>query len=140
MPGCLLRRIRAKLTAAVGLPPQYILETEQVDTVLHFAAQTHVDNSFGNSLAFTINNTCAPQKCWLAVRDGRCLPSPSLAPACVCLRAPVPLMCSRVCCSDCPGSTASALPPCPPQVWHACAAGGVPCVPPHPPLHLRVNR
>jgi UDP-glucose 4,6-dehydratase len=36
---------------------QYILETEGVDTVLHFAAQTHVDNSFGNSLAFTINNT-----------------------------------------------------------------------------------
>ena len=35
---------------------QYILDTERVDTVLHFAAQTHVDNSFGNSLAFTINN------------------------------------------------------------------------------------
>lgn len=28
-----------------------------VDTVLHFAAQTHVDNSFGNSLAFTLANT-----------------------------------------------------------------------------------
>ena len=42
-----------------SIHPQYILETEQVDTVLHFAAQTHVDNSFGNSLAFTINNTCA---------------------------------------------------------------------------------
>lgn len=25
--------------------------------MLHFAAQTHVDNSFGNSLAFTMNNT-----------------------------------------------------------------------------------
>ena len=24
---------------------------------MHFAAQTHVDNSFGNSLAFTLNNT-----------------------------------------------------------------------------------
>ena len=62
----------------------YILDTEQIDTVMHFAAQvcstmasvlaangssepnpdwplyvlqTHVDNSFGNSLAFTMNNT-----------------------------------------------------------------------------------
>lgn len=35
----------------------YVLETEQIDTVMHFAAQTHVDNSFGNSLAFTMNNT-----------------------------------------------------------------------------------
>lgn len=35
----------------------YILSTEDIDTVMHFAAQTHVDNSFGNSLAFTMNNT-----------------------------------------------------------------------------------
>lgn len=35
----------------------YVLTTEQIDTVMHFAAQTHVDNSFGNSLAFTMNNT-----------------------------------------------------------------------------------
>lgn len=35
----------------------YVLSTEQIDTVMHFAAQTHVDNSFGNSLAFTMNNT-----------------------------------------------------------------------------------
>lgn len=35
----------------------HILEQEQIDTVMHFAAQTHVDNSFGNSLAFTMNNT-----------------------------------------------------------------------------------
>lgn len=35
----------------------YILEEEDIDTVMHFAAQTHVDNSFGNSLAFTMNNT-----------------------------------------------------------------------------------
>lgn len=35
----------------------YVLETEKIDTVMHFAAQTHVDNSFGNSLAFTMNNT-----------------------------------------------------------------------------------
>lgn len=35
----------------------YVLDTEKIDTVMHFAAQTHVDNSFGNSLAFTMNNT-----------------------------------------------------------------------------------
>ena len=35
----------------------YVLTTENIDTVMHFAAQTHVDNSFGNSLAFTMNNT-----------------------------------------------------------------------------------
>ena len=34
-----------------------MLRDEKVDTVMHFAAQTHVDNSFGNSLAFTLNNT-----------------------------------------------------------------------------------
>lgn len=33
-----------------------MLETEQIDTILHFAAQTHVDNSFGNSFQFTQNN------------------------------------------------------------------------------------
>jgi UDP-glucose 4,6-dehydratase len=35
----------------------FILPDEGIDTVMHFAAQTHVDNSFGNSLAFTLNNT-----------------------------------------------------------------------------------
>lgn len=35
----------------------HVLESEEIDTVMHFAAQTHVDNSFGNSLAFTMNNT-----------------------------------------------------------------------------------
>lgn len=34
-----------------------LLREEGVDTVVHFAAQTHVDNSFGNSLAFTLSNT-----------------------------------------------------------------------------------
>lgn len=34
----------------------YVLETERIDTVIHAAAQTHVDNSFGNSFAFTENN------------------------------------------------------------------------------------
>jgi len=35
---------------------KYVLETEKVDTIIHAAAQTHVDNSFGNSFAFTENN------------------------------------------------------------------------------------
>ena len=34
----------------------YILRTEEIDTILHFAAQTHVDNSFGNSMSYTKNN------------------------------------------------------------------------------------
>ena len=34
----------------------YVLETEKIDTIIHAAAQTHVDNSFGNSFAFTENN------------------------------------------------------------------------------------
>lgn len=36
---------------------QYVLQKEAVDTVVHCAAQTHVEASFGNSLAFTLNNT-----------------------------------------------------------------------------------
>jgi dTDP-glucose 4,6-dehydratase len=35
---------------------QFILNSEKIDTILHFAAQTHVDNSFGNSCEFTANN------------------------------------------------------------------------------------
>lgn len=34
----------------------YVLQTEEIDTIMHFAAQTHVDNSFGNSFQFTENN------------------------------------------------------------------------------------
>jgi len=34
----------------------YLLRNEHVDSILHFAAQTHVDNSFGNPLEFTQNN------------------------------------------------------------------------------------
>ncbi|KAG6479651.1 trifunctional UDP-glucose 4,6-dehydratase/UDP-4-keto-6-deoxy-D-glucose 3,5-epimerase/UDP-4-keto-L-rhamnose-reductase RHM1-like [Zingiber officinale] len=35
---------------------QFLLVTESIDTIMHFAAQTHVDNSFGNSFEFTKNN------------------------------------------------------------------------------------
>lgn len=34
----------------------FVLEEYQIDTVLHFAANTHVDLSFGNSFDFTTNN------------------------------------------------------------------------------------
>ena len=34
----------------------HVLKTEQIDTILHFAAQSHVDNSFGNSFPFTQTN------------------------------------------------------------------------------------
>ena len=34
----------------------YLLRTEEIDTIMLFAAQTHVDNSFGNSFQFTQNN------------------------------------------------------------------------------------
>jgi UDP-glucose 4,6-dehydratase len=34
----------------------YVLKEQKIDTILHFAAQTHVDNSFGNSFAFTQTN------------------------------------------------------------------------------------
>lgn len=34
----------------------YVMKEEKIDTVMHFAAQTHVDNSFGNSFTFTHSN------------------------------------------------------------------------------------
>jgi len=33
-----------------------VLKDNEIDTVIHFAAQTHVDNSFGNSIEFTKDN------------------------------------------------------------------------------------
>ena len=33
-----------------------LLESNDIDTIVHFAAQSHVDNSFTNSLTFTMNN------------------------------------------------------------------------------------
>jgi len=35
---------------------RFIFLEYDIETVLHFAAQTHVDNSFGNSLAFSVAN------------------------------------------------------------------------------------
>ena len=33
-----------------------VFKSKKIDTILHFAAQSHVDNSFGNSFEFTKNN------------------------------------------------------------------------------------
>ena len=35
---------------------EYILNKHNVDTIIHFAAQSHVDNSFSNSICFTQDN------------------------------------------------------------------------------------
>jgi dTDP-glucose 4,6-dehydratase/UDP-glucose 4,6-dehydratase len=34
----------------------YILKEKQIDLIVHFAAQSHVDNSFGDSIQYTIDN------------------------------------------------------------------------------------
>jgi UDP-glucose 4,6-dehydratase len=34
----------------------YVIKEERVDTIMHFAAESHVDNSFGNSFVFTSTN------------------------------------------------------------------------------------
>jgi dTDP-D-glucose 4,6-dehydratase len=33
---------------------RHVIKSEGIDTIMHFAAQTHVDNSFGNSIEFTV--------------------------------------------------------------------------------------
>ncbi|GAB5365909.1 hypothetical protein AAMO2058_001098900 [Amorphochlora amoebiformis] len=45
----------------------FVIDQYKIDTVYHFAAQTHVDNSFGNSLTFTENNVLGTHtllECW----------------------------------------------------------------------------
>ncbi|KAE8703336.1 Trifunctional UDP-glucose 4,6-dehydratase/UDP-4-keto-6-deoxy-D-glucose 3,5-epimerase/UDP-4-keto-L-rhamnose-reductase RHM3 [Hibiscus syriacus] len=39
----------------------YLIFTKSIDMIMHFAAQTHVDNSFGNSFEFTKNNIYGTQ-------------------------------------------------------------------------------
>lgn len=34
----------------------HLLVVEEIDTIMHFVAQNHVDNSFGNLFEFTNNN------------------------------------------------------------------------------------
>lgn len=45
-----------------------LLNMEKVDAVIHFAAQSHVDNSFGNSIDFTLNNVLGTHKLLEACR------------------------------------------------------------------------
>jgi dTDP-glucose 4,6-dehydratase len=44
------------------------LNTYKIDAILHFAAQSHVDNSFGNSIDFTLNNVLGTHKLLEATR------------------------------------------------------------------------
>lgn len=48
----------------------HVLEQYEIDTVLHFAAETHVDNSFGQSTAFTTSNVLGTH-CLLEAAKGR---------------------------------------------------------------------
>ena len=88
----------------------HVLEAEQIDTVMHFAAQTHVDNSFGNSMAFTMNNTC--------VAVGWAGPNKTPMPCghCRCMRAE-PLSLAPH--ATFPGSTHAAFPPLPRPPWRS---------------------
>lgn len=48
---------------------KHILEIHNVDTILHFAAQSHVDNSFGNPLQCTYDNVLGTQSLLEACRE-----------------------------------------------------------------------
>jgi len=45
-----------------------VLNMHKVEAVIHFAAQSHVDNSFGNSIDFTLNNVLGTHKLLEACR------------------------------------------------------------------------
>ena len=49
----------------------YVLRKERIDTVMHFAAQTHVDNSFGNSFTFTESNIMGTHVLLEAAKEAR---------------------------------------------------------------------
>jgi dTDP-glucose 4,6-dehydratase/UDP-glucose 4,6-dehydratase len=48
---------------------KYILETEKITHIVHFAAQSHVDNSFENSLQYTFDNVKGTHTLLEAVRQ-----------------------------------------------------------------------
>jgi dTDP-D-glucose 4,6-dehydratase len=48
-------RMHARMVATIDMI-NYTLQQHAIDTIIHFAAETHVDNSFGNSLEFTRSN------------------------------------------------------------------------------------
>lgn len=47
----------------------YLLRSENIDTVMNFAASTHVDNSFHSSISFTSNNVVGTHVLLEAVRE-----------------------------------------------------------------------
>jgi UDP-glucose 4,6-dehydratase len=49
----------------------YVLRKEAIDTIMHFAAQTHVDNSFGNSFSFTEANILGTHVLLEAAKEAR---------------------------------------------------------------------
>ncbi|XP_004498563.1 trifunctional UDP-glucose 4,6-dehydratase/UDP-4-keto-6-deoxy-D-glucose 3,5-epimerase/UDP-4-keto-L-rhamnose-reductase RHM1-like [Cicer arietinum] len=51
----------------------HLLIEEEIDTIMHFAAQTHVDNSFGNSMEFTYNNIYGTHVLLEACRATNCV-------------------------------------------------------------------
>lgn len=51
----------------------HLITSQNVDTVMHFAAHTHVDNSFGNSLDFTMNNAYGTHVLLEACRAAGCI-------------------------------------------------------------------
>ncbi|XP_054788215.1 trifunctional UDP-glucose 4,6-dehydratase/UDP-4-keto-6-deoxy-D-glucose 3,5-epimerase/UDP-4-keto-L-rhamnose-reductase RHM1-like [Prosopis cineraria] len=51
----------------------YLMIKEKIDTVMHFAGQTHVDNSFGNSMDFTYNNIYGTHVLLEACRVTNCI-------------------------------------------------------------------
>ena len=48
-----------------------MLRKEHIDTIMHFAAQTHVDNSFGNSFSFTEANIFGTHVLLEAAKEAR---------------------------------------------------------------------
>jgi UDP-glucose 4,6-dehydratase len=47
----------------------FLLRSEEVDTIMHFAASTHVDNSFNSSISFTESNVVGTHVMLEAARD-----------------------------------------------------------------------
>ena len=49
----------------------FILREHKIDTIVHFAAQSHVDNSFSNPIQYTKDNILGTHILLEAVRDYR---------------------------------------------------------------------
>jgi len=49
----------------------YVIKMEGVDTIMHFAAESHVDNSFGNSFVFTSTNVMGTHTMMEVAKDNK---------------------------------------------------------------------